>query len=196
MSKGLEDGCGGYRLPSVLFERYKPPEPNHGISHPVTSRFCRSFLSVLGLIIAATMAILVVAISWMYFSDISQTRQAIRRNYPVIGRFRYFFEHLGEFLDNTFLRWIAKNYPSIGHSEPGSTGPSKNEDSTIAFGSTQPQNIPGEFVFLNGLFPPLESEVIKNRLIHFGTQYARHPYSTNSFFNISGMSYGALSGPE
>ena len=65
--------------------------------------FADLFLSVLGLIIAAALAILVVAISWMYFSDISQTRQAIRRNYPVIGRFRYFLEHLGEFFRQYFF---------------------------------------------------------------------------------------------
>ena len=29
-----------------------------------------------------------------FIADISQTRQAIRRNYPVIGRFRYLFEKL------------------------------------------------------------------------------------------------------
>ena len=114
------------------------------------------------------------------FSDISQTRQAIRRNYPVIGRFRYFF-NTGEFLDNTFFAG-SRRLPSIGHSEPGSTG-LENEDSTIAFGSTQPQNIPGEFVFLNGLFPPLESEVIKNRPIHFGTSI-RQPYQPIVFLTF------------
>ena len=65
--------------------------------------FADLFLSGLGLMIAAAMAILVVAISWMYFSDISQTHHAIRRNYPVIGRFRYFFEHLGEFFRQYFF---------------------------------------------------------------------------------------------
>lgn len=33
----------------------------------------------------------------MYLIDKTQTSQTIRRNYPVVGRFRYFFEHLGEF---------------------------------------------------------------------------------------------------
>jgi len=157
--------------------------------------FADLFLSGLGLMIAAAMAILVVAISWMYFSDISQTHHAIRRNYPVIGRFRYFFEHLGEFFRQYFFALDREELPFNRAQRTWVYRASKNEDSTIAFGSTQPQNIPGEFVFLNGLFPPLDSEVIKNRPIHFGTHYARQPYSTNSFFNISGMSYGALSGP-
>ena len=37
------------------------------------------------------------AIVVIYIIDVTQTRQAIRRNYPVIGRFRYFFETLGGF---------------------------------------------------------------------------------------------------
>ena len=34
---------------------------------------------------------------YAFIKDVTQTEQAIRRNYPVIGRFRYLFEHLGEF---------------------------------------------------------------------------------------------------
>ncbi|MDE0210148.1 MAG: FMN-binding glutamate synthase family protein, partial [Boseongicola sp.] len=33
----------------------------------------------------------------LFVMDISQTRDAVRRNYPVIGRFRYVFSMLGEF---------------------------------------------------------------------------------------------------
>jgi len=40
------------------------------------------------------------AIVVVYILDVTQTKQAIRRNYPVIGHFRYFFEEIGKF----FLR--------------------------------------------------------------------------------------------
>ena len=33
----------------------------------------------------------------LYIIDVTQTKHAIRRNFPVVGRFRYLFEHLGEF---------------------------------------------------------------------------------------------------
>ena len=33
----------------------------------------------------------------LYIIDVSQTKHAVRRNFPVVGRFRYMFEHLGEF---------------------------------------------------------------------------------------------------
>ena len=47
-------------------------------------------------------ALLVVVI--MYIADITQNTHTIRKNYPVIGRFRYFFEHLGEFFRQYFFR--------------------------------------------------------------------------------------------
>ena len=34
---------------------------------------------------------LVIAVVFIYFIDITQTKHAIRRNYPVVGRFRYIF---------------------------------------------------------------------------------------------------------
>ena len=33
----------------------------------------------------------------LFIADICQSRNAIRRNFPVIGRFRYVFTKLGEF---------------------------------------------------------------------------------------------------
>ena len=43
-------------------------------------------------LIAVLIVILVI-----YFVDRNQTDHAVRRNYPVIGQFRYLFEYLGEF---------------------------------------------------------------------------------------------------
>ena len=45
--------------------------------------------------------ILVVAV--LYVIDRTQTEHTVRRNYPVIGRFRYWFEHLGEFFRQYFF---------------------------------------------------------------------------------------------
>ena len=44
-----------------------------------------------------------------YVVDRTQTRHSLRRNFPVLARFRYLFEKLGEFFDNIFLQWIARN---------------------------------------------------------------------------------------
>ena len=39
------------------------------------------------------MGVGVLIVAYMYVVDVTQTKQTIHRNYPVIGRFRYFFEH-------------------------------------------------------------------------------------------------------
>jgi len=43
----------------------------------------------------------------LFFIDITQTRDVIRHNYPVVGRFRHLFSTLGEF----FRRYI--NQPMV-----------------------------------------------------------------------------------
>ncbi|MBU2532126.1 MAG: FMN-binding glutamate synthase family protein, partial [Alphaproteobacteria bacterium] len=39
----------------------------------------------------------------MYIADVCQKRDAIRRNYPVVGRFRNLFSNLGEFFRQYFF---------------------------------------------------------------------------------------------
>ena len=46
---------------------------------------------------------LIILVAVMFIIDVSQTKHAIRRNYPVIGRFRYLFERLGEFFRQYFF---------------------------------------------------------------------------------------------
>ena len=65
--------------------------------------FALNFLEIASLLFALFLGLLFLAIIYMYIADVNQTRQAIRRNYPVVGRFRYFFEHMGEFFRQYFF---------------------------------------------------------------------------------------------
>ena len=60
-------------------------------------RFVAGFISTAATIMVLAFCVGVVVVIFLYIIDITQTEHAIRRNYPVVGRFRYFFEHLGEF---------------------------------------------------------------------------------------------------
>jgi glutamate synthase domain-containing protein 2 len=113
----------------------------------------------------------------------------------VIGRFRYFFEHLGEFFRQYFFALDREELPFNRAQRSWVYRAAKDIDSTVAFGSTLPMNQPGDIIFLNGLFPPLDEEIKPRSEISFGEGYARVPYTTTSFFNISAMSFGALSAP-
>lgn len=157
--------------------------------------FAVGFFEISALFLAFSIGVLILVVIYMYIADVTQTSQTIRRNYPVVGRFRYFFEHMGEFFRQYFFALDREELPFNRAQRSWVYRAAKNIDSTVAFGSTHPLNEPGDFIFLNGLFPPLEEEVKPRGRIEFGRGFAREPYSSSSFFNISAMSFGALSAP-
>lgn len=157
--------------------------------------FTEVFLEITGVIFTVGVFLLVFVIIYMYIVDVTQTSQTIRRNYPVVGRFRYFFEHMGEFFRQYFFAQDREELPFNRAQRSWAYRAAKNVDSTVAFGSTHALNLPGDYLFLNGFIPPLDEEFQAPSAIVFGEGFAKSPYTTTSFFNISAMSYGALSGP-
>ncbi|WP_295804124.1 FMN-binding glutamate synthase family protein, partial [uncultured Microbulbifer sp.] len=157
--------------------------------------FAVNVLQVFALLFAFTLVLLVLYVVYMYLSDVSQTKQAIRRNFPVLGRFRYQFEHLGEFFRQYFFSLDREEMPFNRAQRSWVYRAAKNVDSTLAFGSTRPLNQPGDIVFLNHPFPTLSKDAVPPREVTVGEGVARKPYTTRSIFNISGMSFGALSVP-
>ncbi len=156
-----------------------------------------SVIDVSTVVLASLILLGIAAIAVIFILDITQTKQAIRRNYPVIGRLRYLFEHLGVFSASTFSPWTARSCPLTAPSARRVVRSAKNVDPTLAFGSTKPINQPGTILFLNSMFPKLDEEanLEKHEPIVFGAGFAEEPYTTYSVFHISAMSYGALSAP-
>ncbi len=130
----------------------------------------------------------------MYFYDKYQTVNSIRRNYPVVGRFRTFFSHLGEFFRQYFFAMDREELPFNRAQRNWAEGASRNTDNTGAFGSTKNLWPEGTVMFANCMFPQLDHEMRPFTPIVFGP-HAREPYETAAFFNISAMSYGSLSRP-
>ena len=118
--------------------------------------FTLQFLEISVLLFSFLIGLGLLTIAVMYIVDRTQTEQTIRRNYPVIGRFRYFFEHLGEFFRQYFFALDREELPFNRAQRSWVYRAAKNIDATIAFGSTHPLNEPGDFLFLNGPFPPLD----------------------------------------
>jgi glutamate synthase domain-containing protein 2 len=152
-------------------------------------------LEIAALLFVILLAVGVFTLIYLYIADVSQRDHTIRRNYPVIGRFRYLFEHLGEFFRQYFLTQDREEMPFNRAQRSWVYRAAKNVDSTIAFGSTRPLNQPGDVIFLNCLFPTLSEDVSQPGAVIIGEGYARQPYTTDSLFNVSGMSYGAISAP-
>jgi len=143
-------------------------------------------------VIAIGIGVLVVIV--LFIIDITQTKSAIRRNYPVVGRFRYFFEHLGEFFRQYFFSMDREEMPFNRAQRGWVYRAAKNIDNTVGFGSTRDLRPPGTVMFVNCPFPTLGQDAVPTRNITIGP-YSRTPYTTNALFNISGMSYGAISRP-
>jgi len=152
-----------------------------------------------GLSILATTFVIVVGCIFLaaivvFFMDRAQTTDAIRRNYPVIGHFRHIFSELGEFFRQYFFAMDREELPFNRAQREWVERSSKGKSNTIAFGSTRNLAIPGTPIFVNAPFPPLDEDSATTQPMRIGPT-ARVPYDAPSFFNISGMSYGALSRP-
>ena len=91
----------------------------------------------------------IVAVIVMYIVDVTQTSHAIRRNFPVVGRFRYRFEHLGEFFRQYFFALDREEMPFNRAQRSWAYRSAKGEDSTVAFGSTLDLNPAGTRIFVN-----------------------------------------------
>lgn len=131
----------------------------------------------------------------MYIADIRQTTHAIRRNYPLVGRFRYLFENMGDFFRQYFFAQDREEMPFNRAQRAWVYRSAKDLDNTIAFGSTRSLKNPGTVIFVNCPFPTLYKDAVSAKPITIGEDYCHHPYTTSSLFNISGMSYGAISRP-
>jgi len=136
----------------------------------------------------------VLAIPVMFLIDITQTKHAVRRNYPVVGRFRYFFEEMGEFFRQYFFAMDREELPFNRAERSWVYRASKGVDTTVAFGSTRDLRPTGTPLFVNSPYPSLGTDTAEPRKVRVGP-YCRHPYETDSVFGISGMSYGAISKP-
>ncbi|MBC8493866.1 MAG: FMN-binding glutamate synthase family protein [Candidatus Thioglobus sp.] len=145
------------------------------------------FIWLLGLIFAVVV--------FTFIFDITQSKNAVLRNYPVIGHFRYLFSNLGEFFRQYFFAMDREEMPFNRAEREWVNRASKGKDNTIAFGSTKNLNVPGSTIFINCPFPTLDSDAVKTKVVTIGEGYSEHPYAAQSIFNISGMSYGAISKP-
>ena len=130
----------------------------------------------------------------LFIIDISQTHDAIRRNYPVIGRFRGIFTNLGEFFRQYFFAMDREELPFNRAQREWVKRAGEGHGNTVAFGSTRNLNVVGTPIFVNAAFPPLDDQFSKTAPMVVGAG-ARVPFTASSFFNLSGMSYGAISKP-
>ena len=87
----------------------------------------------LGVLLALACAILVI---YFFLKDITQKKHSILRNYPLIGRLRYFFEQLGEYFRQYFFLGDREERPFNRSTRSWVYRMAKNEGGVLGFGST------------------------------------------------------------
>ncbi|MEM7490011.1 MAG: FMN-binding glutamate synthase family protein [Pseudomonadota bacterium] len=151
-------------------------------------------LEVLALVFVTLIGLGVAVAVVLFVIDRIQTEDAIRRNYPVLGRFRHIFTELGEFFRQYFFAMDREELPFNRAQRDWIARAGDGKGNTVAFGSTRNIAVPGTPLFVNSAFPPLDQQAAKTVPLVIGP-HARAPYTADSIFNLSGMSYGAISKP-
>jgi glutamate synthase domain-containing protein 2 len=146
----------------------------------------------LGTLTALVVAALLV---FIFIRDITQKKHSVLRNYPIVGRLRYFFEQLGEYFRQYFFAGDRDEMPFNRATRGWVYRLAKNEGGIIGFGSTYDLHHPGAMIFVNHPFPVLEEERLPTPSLILGEGYCKQPFEAKSIVNISGMSFGAISEP-
>ena len=159
-------------------------------------------MSVLLIVVAAIAAVVVV----VAIHDIVQRKHAVLRNFPVIGHFRYWLEHIGPELRQYIVanndeerpfsrdqrRWVyasakqQNNYYGFGTDDDLEVSPNHVIIKHVSFPAAQPAA--GQV----GAGPEFDVPCAKVVGAYMGRPHAFRP---DSVVNVSAMSYGSLSAP-
>jgi glutamate synthase domain-containing protein 2 len=137
--------------------------------------------------------VIVTLLVW-FVQDVTQKKHTVLRNFPVIGRLRYFFERQGEYFRQYFFMGDREEMPFNRATRGWVYREAKDEGGVIGFGSTYDLREPGSIIFVNAPFPVLDEDRLCSLPLGIGEGYCEQPFRARSV-NISGMSFGAISEP-
>jgi glutamate synthase domain-containing protein 2 len=131
------------------------------------------------------------ALSLLGFRDLKQSRSSVLRNYPVIGHLRFMLEHIRPEIRQYFLEADNEATPFSRSQRSLAYARAKGESDKRPFGTQVDQTANGH-EWLNHSLQPTHLASHDFRTLIGGPACTR-PYEA-SVFNISAMSFGALSG--
>lgn len=137
------------------------------------------------------LALISIALVCVGLVDLRQEKQSIRRNYPILAHVRFFLEFIRPEIRQYFIESDTENAPFSRNQRSLVYQRAKAVMDKTAFGTQRDLYLPGA-EWINHSAVPLHLEDSNFRVI-VGGPACKHPYSS-SIFNISAMSFGALSG--
>lgn len=123
--------------------------------------------------------------------DINQKKHAIRRNFPVVGRLRYFLESIRPEIMQYFVENDRDGRPMDRVTRSMIYQRAKNVTDTVPFG-TQMDVYDVGYEWMNHSMYAGKMKVDEAPRIMVGGEHCTQPYSA-SLLNISAMSFGSLS---
>ncbi len=130
-------------------------------------------------------------LSLVGLNDLRQTHHAVRRNYPILGNLRYLIETIRPEIRQYLIEGDDEQLPFSRAQRSLVYARAKNESAEKAFGTLKDAYRPG-FEFIGHSMLPVATPDPASFRISIGGPQCRQPYSA-SIFNISAMSFGALS---
>ena len=130
-------------------------------------------------------------LSLVGLNDLRQSHHAVRRNYPILGNIRYLIETIRPEIRQYLLEGDDDKLPFSRAQRSLVYARAKNESAEKAFGTLNDVYRPG-FEFISHSMLPADTPDPASFRIAIGGPQCRQPYSA-SIFNISAMSFGALS---
>ena len=130
-------------------------------------------------------------LSLVGLNDLRQSHHAVRRNYPILGNIRYLIETIRPEIRQYLIEGDDDKLPFSRSQRSLVYARAKNESAEKAFGTLNDAYKPG-FEFISHSMLPVQMPDPASFRIRIGGPQCSQPYSA-SIFNISAMSFGALS---
>ena len=130
---------------------------------------------------------------YMGFADMVQTKQSLRRNFPLLGRLRYVFEDLRPKIQQYFVESDTDGAPINRNDRSVIYQRAKKQVDTTPFG-TQLNVYAEGYEWMSHSIVPIDFHQVEHHpRVTVGNKDCAQPYLA-SVLNISAMSFGSLSG--
>ena len=148
---------------------------------------------------------LAVLLIWALY-DVLQRKHSILHNFPIVGHFRYWIEHIGPELRQYIVTSDNEERPFSRAQRRWIYASSKGENNYFGFGtSLNLEQHSDHIIIKHSPFPLADPHPgdpgfdpqysIASRKVLGEARGRRHAFRPTSVVNVSGMSFGALSGP-
>ncbi len=136
--------------------------------------------------------LLVLPVVAMGVVDMVQRKQAIRRNFPLIGRLRYVMEFLRPAIQQYFVESDLSGRPFNRRARSLVYQRAKKQTETVPFGTQVDVYEEGYEWMAHSTYPLDYKKLEQHPRVRVGGRDCQKPYDL-SIFNVSAMSYGSLS---